>query len=120
MTTSKPHSDDSLESIGCILLEGDALTSQLLAYPEWRVIKVEENTINAIKRTWTFKNFSAAFVFIQHVAELAEQYNHHPRCIVEWGKASVIWWSHDAGGVTASDIQMAALCDHIICDNVVV
>lgn len=111
---STTPSDSSLESIGRTLIEGETLTTQLLAYPEWHVIKVETDGVSAIQRTWTFKNFTEAFTFTQQVAELAEKYNHHPRCVVEWGAASVIWWSHDVGGVTTSDIQMAALCDHLL------
>lgn len=106
--------DDSLENIGRTLLEGAMLTTQLLAYPEWHVIRVEGDAICAIKRTWAFNDFAAAFAFTQEVAGLAEKYNHHPKCTIEWGSASVIWWTHDAGGVTAFDIQMASLCDHLL------
>lgn len=120
MTTKTP-SETSLEAISRTVLKGGELESQLLAYPEWQVIHLdgtEENAtggagMHVIKRTWKFSNFSSAFEFIQKVTELAETYNHHPRCVLEWGSASVIWWSHDLGGVTTSDLQMAALCDHI-------
>jgi 4a-hydroxytetrahydrobiopterin dehydratase len=121
MIMSTTPADDSLENISRILLQGEALESQLLAYPEWQIVYLDGTEANAtggsgmsaIKRTWSFDNFVAAFAFIQQVTDLAENYNHHPRCILEWGSASVMWWSHDMGGVTTSDLQMAALCDHL-------
>ena len=45
------------------------------------------------------------------VAELAERLNHHPDLQVGWGQVGVRWTTHDAGGVTALDLQAARQTD---------
>ena len=87
------------------------LDAQLLVFPEWH--KVSQSGCTALKRQWQFDTFAAAWEFAGKVAELAETYQHHPLLSVEWGRVSVTWWSHDAGGITKRDIDMLSLCDHL-------
>ena len=46
--------------------------------------------------------------FAQAITVLAEQVDHHPALLIEWGKVSVSWWSHDLGGLNINDFIMAA------------
>jgi 4a-hydroxytetrahydrobiopterin dehydratase len=66
---------------------------------------------NAITRSFVFANFSDALAFVVQVGLAAERHDHHPDVTLSWGKASVLWATHDAGGVTELDTKLAALCD---------
>lgn len=79
--------------------------------PEWDVLTVDG--VQRFIRTFTFKNFAAAMAFANQVGELAEQYNHHPAMIVEWGKVTVQWWTHKIGGIHRNDAIMAAKTDEL-------
>lgn len=61
----------------------------------------------AIKRTFTFKNFSEAFAFMTRVALAAEKMDHHPDWSNVYKTVDVTLNTHDAGGVTALDIDLA-------------
>lgn len=61
----------------------------------------------AITRTWRFADFKAAMIFVNGVAALAEKANHHPDVAIHYDEVTLRIWSHDAGGVTASDFELA-------------
>jgi 4a-hydroxytetrahydrobiopterin dehydratase len=45
------------------------------------------------------------------VGEVAEQEGHHPSIQTEWGKVTVIWWSHKIANLHFNDLILAARCD---------
>jgi 4a-hydroxytetrahydrobiopterin dehydratase len=51
--------------------------------------------------------------FVDRLTVVAEAQNHHPELFVGWGKVIVHLWSHDVGGVTSRDIQLAAALDEL-------
>ena len=61
----------------------------------------------AIVRTFTFKDFSEAFGFMSRVALVAEKHDHHPEWRNVYKTVEVVLATHDAGGVTRLDIQLA-------------
>ncbi|TGQ74683.1 MAG: 4a-hydroxytetrahydrobiopterin dehydratase [Mesorhizobium sp.] len=61
----------------------------------------------AIKRVFTFANFSEAFAFMTRVAMAAEKMDHHPDWSNVYKTVDVTLNTHDAGGVTALDIDLA-------------
>ena len=61
----------------------------------------------ALMRTSTFKDFSHAFAFLTRVAMHAEKVDHHPDFCVRWNKVDFRLTSHDSGGVTARDLELA-------------
>jgi 4a-hydroxytetrahydrobiopterin dehydratase len=61
----------------------------------------------ALARTLTFKDFSAAFAFLTRVAMHAEKVDHHPEFTSVWNKVDFRLTSHDSGGVTARDVDLA-------------
>ncbi|TPM04293.1 4a-hydroxytetrahydrobiopterin dehydratase [Mesorhizobium sp. B2-3-10] len=61
----------------------------------------------SIGRTFTFANFSEAFAFMTRVALTAEKMDHHPDWSNVYKTVSVNLNTHDAGGVTALDIELA-------------
>jgi 4a-hydroxytetrahydrobiopterin dehydratase len=61
----------------------------------------------ALTRTVTFKDFSQAFAFLTRVAMHAEKVDHHPEFTSVWNKVDFRLTSHDSGGVTARDVELA-------------
>jgi 4a-hydroxytetrahydrobiopterin dehydratase len=66
-----------------------------------------------LERVYTFKNFKKAIAFAVAVGEIAEEVFHHPALLVEWGKVTVTWWSHEMGGLHKNDFIMAARTDEV-------
>ena len=70
---------------------------------------------NALKRTFTFKNFSEAFTFMTHVALAAEKMDHHPYWVNVWNKVEITLNTHSAGDiVTDKDRKLAAEIDKLV------
>ena len=61
----------------------------------------------AIKKTFKFKGFSAAFAFMTRGALLAQQMGHHPEWFNVYSKVDVTLTTHDVDGVSKLDLQMA-------------
>jgi 4a-hydroxytetrahydrobiopterin dehydratase len=86
--------------------EIDGLKPQV---PEWEVIEIED--IPRLRRAYDFKNFAQALAFTNQVGELAEEEDHHPSLLTEWGKVTVTWWTHKINGLHQNDFIMAAKSD---------
>lgn len=65
----------------------------------------------AIERTWVFRDFPEALVFINRVGELAEQANHHPDIHNSWNRVTLSLTTHDRGGLTDKDFDLAKKID---------
>lgn len=61
----------------------------------------------AIAKTFTFKDFNEAFGFMTRAALVAEKMDHHPEWRNVYKTVEVVLATHDAGGVTALDIELA-------------
>lgn len=68
----------------------------------------------SIKRTFTFRNFSEAFAFMTRVALAAEKMDHHPDWSNVYKTVDVTLNTHDAGGVTTLDIELAKKMDRFV------
>ena len=75
-----------------------ALTTDL---PEWAV---EDGKLI---RYWTFDDFTHAMEFVNRVAQLAEQRNHHPDIDIRYNRVKLALVSHDSGGITLRDAKLA-------------
>jgi len=80
-----------------------ARKAALLELPGW----VELEGREAIGRTFTFKDFNEAFGFMARVALIAEKHDHHPEWRNVYRTVEVVLTTHDAGGVTPLDIELA-------------
>ncbi len=69
---------------------------------------------DAIVKTFVFDDFNAAFGFMTRAALLADKMNHHPEWFNVYNRVEVTLNTHDAGGVTALDLSMAAAMDGFI------
>jgi len=72
--------------------------------------------VEQLIKSFKFKNFSEALAFANKIAELAESVNHHPCICVEWGKATINWWTHSVSGLFINDFILAAKCDEVYSD----
>jgi 4a-hydroxytetrahydrobiopterin dehydratase len=61
----------------------------------------------ALARTFKFPDFASALAFVVRLGCVAEKRDHHPDVELGWGKARVSWSTHDAGGITQLDLDMA-------------
>jgi len=68
---------------------------------------------DAIEKTFMFKDFNTAFGFMTRVALLAEKKDHHPEWFNVYNKVQVTLSTHDVGGLSMNDIQMASFMDQI-------
>jgi 4a-hydroxytetrahydrobiopterin dehydratase len=68
----------------------------------------------AIEKTYPFKNFLQTMAFVNAVAFLAEQQDHHPDLLVKYNRCSVRFHTHDVQGITQSDFACAALVDALL------
>ena len=68
---------------------------------------------DAIKKTFKFKNFNQAFGFMSRVAMKAEKMDHHPEWFNVYATVDVTLATHDAGGVTSLDIELATFMDKV-------
>jgi len=66
---------------------------------------------SAIRRTCQFKDFPAAIRFVNAVARLAEKAWHHPDIDIRWNKVTLTLTTHDAGGLTKKDFDLAKKFD---------
>lgn len=82
----------------------DAALSKLSG---WELVEGRE----AIAKTFKFADFNAAFGFMSRVALKAEAMNHHPEWFNVWNTVDVTLSTHDAGGLTALDFELAAFMD---------
>jgi 4a-hydroxytetrahydrobiopterin dehydratase len=89
----------------------DEATRRALAQrlPHWQRLDGRD----AIRRSFVFKDFNEAFGFMARCALLAEQMNHHPEWSNVWNKVEVTLSTHDAGGLTELDLQLAEAMDRI-------
>ena len=79
--------------------------------PEWSVI--EQEGVQRLQRIYKFKDFVSALNFTNTVGRIAEEAQHHPLLITEWGRVTVQWWTHSIGGLHRNDFILAARTDRL-------
>jgi 4a-hydroxytetrahydrobiopterin dehydratase len=89
-------------------LDVTVVDTWLAAHPGW-----QRRGADGIVKPYAFPDFASALAFVVRVACLAEKVDHHPDIELGWGRARVLWSTHDAGGVTELDLSAAAATDAI-------
>jgi 4a-hydroxytetrahydrobiopterin dehydratase len=87
-------------------LGGDARKAALAELADWKEVEGRD----AITKTFTFKDFNAAFGFM---ARVAEKLNHHPEWFNVYRTVTVTLSTHDAGGLTSLDVTLAKAMDRL-------
>ena len=75
--------------------------------PNWR------KKGSTITRTYQFKDFAAAMRFVTALAKLAEKAWHHPDVEISWNKVTLSLTTHDQGGLTEKDFDLAEKVDRL-------
>lgn len=70
-----------------------------------------------IHKSFQFKDFTEAKQFVDKVAELAEQANHHPKIQLDYNMVDLWFTTHSAGGVTEKDEALASNVDNLVQDR---
>jgi 4a-hydroxytetrahydrobiopterin dehydratase len=81
--------------------------SRLVTVPDWQIESGE------LVRTFLFKDFRASLAFVNKVGDLAEAAGHHPDIDIRYNKVRLALVTHDAGGITQKDFDLAASADKI-------
>jgi 4a-hydroxytetrahydrobiopterin dehydratase len=88
-------------------LEADDITRRLTAVPGWTLQG------GKLHREYRFADFVEAFGFMASAALVAERLNHHPEWSNVWSTVVVELTTHDAGGITAKDFELAAAMERL-------
>jgi 4a-hydroxytetrahydrobiopterin dehydratase len=83
------------------ILPPDVAQSRLAQLPGWQIESGE------LVRTFQFKDFVASLRFVNQVGELAEKAGHHPDIDIRYNRVRLALVSHDAGGLTEKDFDLA-------------
>ena len=86
-------------------LSDKEIQGKLVSVPDWQVESGE------LVRTFLFKDFRASLVFVNKVGEEAEQVGHHPDIDIRYNKVRLALVTHDEGGITQKDFDLAAKAD---------
>jgi 4a-hydroxytetrahydrobiopterin dehydratase len=89
-------------------LSDDEVREGLARLPGW------ERDGDVIRRSFELPGFPAAIAFVVRVGFLAEAADHHPDLDVRWRTVHVALTTHDAGGLTARDLELAARIDDVV------
>jgi 4a-hydroxytetrahydrobiopterin dehydratase len=83
------------------------INSRLVSVPDWQIESGE------LVRTFLFKDFRASLAFVNKVGDLAEAAGHHPDIDIRYNKVRLALVTHDAGGITQKDFDLAASADKL-------
>jgi len=79
--------------------------------PGW--VTYEKDAELHLEKVYEFEDFRKAIAFTNQVAQVANEENHHPALLTEWGKVTVTWWTHKIKGLHQNDFIMAAKTEQI-------
>lgn len=86
-------------------LAASDITARLRSLPQWRVENGE------LTRTFAFQDFVQALTFVNRVGDLGEKAGHHPDIDIRYNKVRLALVTHDAGGLTERDFDLASAID---------
>jgi len=79
--------------------------------PDWEIMELDG--IQRLRRVYKLKDFVSALDFTNKIGVIAEEEDHHPLIITEWGRVTVQWWTHAVKGLHNNDFIMAAKTDRL-------
>jgi 4a-hydroxytetrahydrobiopterin dehydratase len=79
----------------------------LLAHLDgWEIVMQRDMPV--LRASFPLPDFAAALALVNRIGALAEEADHHPCIVLEWGRVEVSWWTHTIGGLHENDFIMAA------------
>ncbi len=92
-------------------MNDDEIGSYQAKLPDWEIYS--KNGELRLEKVYPFKDFTQAVDFTNRVAKIANEENHHPAILTEWGNVTVTWWTHRIRGLHLNDFIMAAKTDQL-------
>jgi len=89
-------------------LSPEEVARRLPTVPGWEVVG------DSLRRELVFKDFQRAFAFMTNVALAAEKADHHPNWSNVYKRVAIEWTTHDAGGLTELDFELAAAVNALL------
>lgn len=90
------------------LLNAQGIKDSLKKVPEW------DHEKKHIERVFEFDDFQQAIDFVNSVAEIAEEEDHHPEMDIRYNKVRVVVSTHSEGGLTDLDFDLAEKIDTLV------
>ncbi len=107
----------NLASLTCIPCRGgippltpEKIEKMMILVEGWNL----KNGPDQIIRKYRFKDFKEAMVFVNRVAEIAEEQNHHPDISIHWNEVTLTLWTHAINGLYENDFIVAAKIDEMM------
>lgn len=88
-------------------LSDEQIEAALAKRPDW------SNVAGNLQRTFQFGSFVGSMSFVRKIAEYAERVQHHPDILIRYNRVTLTVSTHDAGGITQKDFDLAAEADSL-------
>lgn len=88
-------------------LTAEEILAQLAELDYWKAVN------GRLLKKYKFSNFVESLAFVNKIGDIAETHDHHPDITFGWGYAEIYLTTHDAGGITISDIAVAKEIDNL-------
>jgi 4a-hydroxytetrahydrobiopterin dehydratase len=88
-------------------LSDEEIETAMAELNDWKIQGVN------LKKRFEFENFAKALSFVNQIGAIAEQRDHHPDISFGWGYAEFSITTHDTGGLTQNDFDLAAAIENL-------
>ena len=100
--------------IGTPTLSNEEINNLMSEITDWNLIT---EPINQLKKVFNFNDYQSGVTFLNSVANMADAEDHHPEITLEWGKVTILWWSHKIQGLHKNDFICASKTDSLYLEN---
>ena len=111
MITAQEKSDQHMIRPNEVLISKENAEKRLKAIAKWALQE------NLLVREYIFKDFYQAMGFVEDVADISEEENHHPEILISYNKVKLTLTTHSAGGLTTKDFALAYKIDQLFYRN---
>ena len=87
------------------LVSDDEASVLLKEIEGWQLI---DYGVKKLKKEFNFPDYQSSLAFVNAIAAMADQEDHHPLMTLEWGKVTILWWSHKIEGLHKNDFICAS------------
>ena len=101
---------------GSTKLDHKEIVDLLQLLPSWSL--TTDIGVERLEKVFRFKDFKHALDFTVSVGRLADEVDHHPSLLTEWGSTRVTWWTHSVQGLLRNDFILAAKTDDLYQESI--
>ena len=95
---------ENMSEVKAAKLTASQIDLELKNLPDWKL-----NSKGEIEKTFVFSGFPQSLLFVSSVGMFAESKSHHPDMTIQWNKVKLALITHDSGGLTAKDFELAKM-----------